>query len=67
VSAGFVAEIDLSDPRVEIVVTRARPAAEGVEAKRVATTTWRERVNAVLAVNANFYGSLAGATPTSSG
>jgi hypothetical protein len=35
VTRGFVAQIDLSDPRVEIVVTQPRPAAEGVEARRV--------------------------------
>lgn len=57
---GWVAQIDLADPRVEIVVTRPRPAAEGVEAKLRATDTWRERVNAVLAVNANFFGVIAG-------
>jgi uncharacterized lipoprotein YddW (UPF0748 family) len=57
---GFVAQIDLSDPRVEIVVTQPRPAPEGVEAKLLRTDTWRERVNAVLAVNANFFGTLSG-------
>jgi exopolysaccharide biosynthesis protein/uncharacterized lipoprotein YddW (UPF0748 family) len=56
---GFVATIDLRDPRVEIVVTQPRPEAEGVEAKRVGTDVWRERTSTVLAINANFYGSLA--------
>jgi uncharacterized lipoprotein YddW (UPF0748 family) len=57
---GFVAQVDLSDPRIEIVVTRPRPAGEGVESKLTRTDTWRERVNAVLAVNANFFGTLPG-------
>jgi len=53
---GFVAHVDLSDPRVEIVVTRARPDGEGVEARLRPTDGWREDVGAVLAVNANFFG-----------
>lgn len=57
---GFVATIDLTDPRVEIVVTQPRPAAEAVEAKLVRTDTWRERTKSVLAVNANFFGVLSG-------
>ncbi len=56
---GFVATVDLSDPRVEIVVTQPRPAGEGVEAKLLRTDTWRERTKTVLAINANFFGTLA--------
>ena len=56
---GFIATIDLADPRVEIVVTQPRPEADGVEAKLVRTDVWQERTKSVLAINANFFGTLA--------
>ncbi|MFG0304986.1 MAG: phosphodiester glycosidase family protein [Phycisphaerales bacterium JB040] len=57
---GFVAEIDLTDPRVEIVVTRKRPAGAASEAKLAPTNVWRTRTGSTLAVNANFFGIVSG-------
>jgi exopolysaccharide biosynthesis protein len=57
---GWVARIDLTDPRVEVVVTDALdpgtgPVPEGVEARLEATDAWAAREGLALAVNANFF------------
>ncbi len=55
---GFIATVDLTDPTVEIVTTG--PGTGGFEADLRAVTSWRTSVGARLAVNANFYGGVAG-------
>jgi exopolysaccharide biosynthesis protein len=57
---GFVAVVALDDPTLDIVVTDPLPVApaEGVEAILEPTDAWAERVNAVVAINANFFGWL---------
>ncbi len=53
---GYVARIDLADPRVQVVVTSAaREAPAGAEAKLVATDQWAKEAGVSLAINANFF------------
>lgn len=63
VARGFVATVALDDPRVEIVVTGSLPPSPNepasAEARLVPTDRWAEAVDAVLAVNANFFGRVA--------
>ncbi|MEL7474200.1 MAG: phosphodiester glycosidase family protein [Planctomycetota bacterium] len=51
---GWAATVDLASPKIEVLVTEANddPAHESV---RVSTKAWAERVDATLAINANFY------------
>ncbi len=57
---GFVAVIDLTDPRVETVVTEPAPAGTGAEAVLTRTDLWQQTNDVELAVNANFYATLPG-------
>ncbi|MEM9372126.1 MAG: phosphodiester glycosidase family protein [Planctomycetota bacterium] len=57
---GFVAVIDLTDPRVETVVTEPAPAGTGAEAVLTRTDLWQQTNDVDLAINANFYGTLPG-------
>lgn len=59
---GFVAVIDLCDPTVELVVTPALPGGSAVEANLIRTDLWRSSNALTLAVNANFFSTLAGNT-----
>lgn len=58
---GWIVEIDLRDPRVEVVVTRPRSSvsADGgaAEAVPLPTDEWARQEGLVLAVNAGFFGS----------
>ena len=56
VARGYVAKVDLADPRVQIVVTTAaREAPAGAEAKLVATDRWAKEAGVSLAINANYF------------
>ncbi|MEL7473779.1 MAG: phosphodiester glycosidase family protein, partial [Planctomycetota bacterium] len=57
---GYVAHVDLTDPNVEILVTDPAPGGTGADAVLTPTDSWRASVNADLAINANFFGSLGG-------
>jgi exopolysaccharide biosynthesis protein len=53
---GYVARVDLRDPRVEVVVTSpACDAPEGAEARLRATDQWAREAGVVLAINANYF------------
>jgi len=54
---GWAAFVELGDPRIEVLVTNPlEGASPGFEAVPVPTNEWAERVDAGLAVNANFFG-----------
>lgn len=58
---GFVATINLADPRVQVLVTRALPEAEreGVaEAVLRPVDVFAREVNATVAINANYFAKL---------
>lgn len=58
---GYVATVNLADPRVQVVVTRALPQAEregGAEAVLRPVDVFAREVNATVAVNANFFAKL---------
>lgn len=61
---GLIATIDLRDPRVEILVTdpldRPIEGSPNAEARLETVDVWAKRVNADLAVNANFFGRAGG-------
>ncbi len=57
---GWVAVVDLSDPRVETVVTGPAPAGTDAEAVLTRTDLWQQANGVRLAVNANFYATLPG-------
>lgn len=57
---GYVAVIDLTDPRVETVVTDPAPAGTGAEAVLTRTDLWQQTNDVELAINANFYATLPG-------
>jgi exopolysaccharide biosynthesis protein len=61
---GWIARVDLADPRVSFVVTgpleRRDGEAERAEARLVATDAWAERAGVALAVNAGFFARLDG-------
>lgn len=61
---GYFAAVDLTDPRVEVLVTNAPAPAPGggADANLVTTPAWRTSVNADLAVNANFFATVSGTT-----
>jgi hypothetical protein len=64
---GWVARVDLTDPRVSFVVPGAAPPRDGehgpAEAVLVPLDVWARRADAALAVNANFFARLPGALP----
>lgn len=59
---GFLATVDLADPRVEVVVTAPleQPTDDNAspEARLIPTDEWATREAVTLAVNANFFGVL---------
>jgi len=61
---GWVARVDLTDPRVSFVVTGPMERHEGdperAEARLVPTDIWAERAGVDLAVNAGFFARLEG-------
>jgi exopolysaccharide biosynthesis protein len=61
--SGYLATVDLSDPRVDVLVTAPSPVplADDAEAMLTPTDTWAESVGAVLATNANFFRRPSGA------
>lgn len=61
---GYFATVDLTDPRVEVLVTSAPSPAPGggADANLVTVPTWRASVNADLAINANFFSTVTGTT-----
>lgn len=68
---GVLATIDLRDPRLEVLVTDplAAPIADQPKADSVLETVdvWAKRVNADLAINANFFGRADGKSGYKSG
>jgi len=56
---GFLASIFLQDPSVELVVTGPRPAGSVGDSVLTTTTAFRTATGARLAINANFFGTLA--------
>ncbi|MBY0262968.1 MAG: phosphodiester glycosidase family protein [Phycisphaerales bacterium] len=63
---GHVATINLADPRVQVVVTRALPAAEregGAEAILRPVDAFAREVGATLAINANYFAKLKAQAP----
>lgn len=56
---GWVAQIDLADPSVGIVVTGVAPAGDG-DAVLTSTDVWAAEQGVQLAVNANYFGTLSG-------
>ena len=59
---GYVAVVDLCNPRIEVVVTSPLPQGSAAEANLIATDAWRTSTGVTLAVNANFFSTLAGGT-----
>ena len=59
---GYVAVVDLGDPTVGLCVTAplAEPHPQSVEAIGKATDTWLMENGLTLAINANYYGHVAG-------
>jgi hypothetical protein len=56
---GLLATIDLSDPRVEVVVTAATPSLPpGAEATLTPVDKWMAASGCVLAINGGFFGRL---------
>lgn len=58
---GYIASVNLADPRVQIVVTRALPDAQrigGAEAILRPVDAFAREIGAKLAVNANFFAKL---------
>jgi hypothetical protein len=68
---GWVARVDLTDPRVSFVVPGPVPPQAGarskVEALLSPVDVWARRADAVLAINANFFARLPGAAPVAWG
>lgn len=56
---GYIATVDLQDPRVSIVVTGQAAAGAG-DSVLTTVPAWRTSVNADLAVNANYFSTLTG-------
>lgn len=59
---GWIATVDLSDPRVQIKVTAPLNPPQSYEANLVATNTWHANNANKLSINANYFGTLAGGT-----
>ncbi|MFN5957073.1 MAG: hypothetical protein ACK462_03935, partial [Planctomyces sp.] len=61
---GYAATVNLRDPRVRLVGTSALAADSGkpagAEARLVPTDEWARSVDATLAINANYFGRVAG-------
>lgn len=57
---GYLARVELTDPRVEVVVTDPLPDSDGQapEARLMRTDIWAHREAVDLAVNANFFATL---------
>jgi len=64
IARGSLATIDLTDPRVQILVTSAPSPAPGggADANLQTVPAWRTAVGADLAVNANFFSTITGST-----
>jgi uncharacterized lipoprotein YddW (UPF0748 family) len=54
---GYLAFVDLTNPRVSIRTTDAAPPGDG-DAVLTRTDNWRSTVGATLAINANYFGTL---------
>jgi len=64
IARGSLATIDLTDPRVQILVTSAPNPAPGggADANLQTVPAWRTSVAADLAINANFFSTISGST-----
>ncbi|MFM1872857.1 MAG: hypothetical protein RL398_2279 [Planctomycetota bacterium] len=59
---GFVATIDLTDPRLEIRVTAPLAPAQSYEAVLRTTSSWHTTQGNLLSINANYFGTLSATT-----
>lgn len=59
---GYIAFIDLTDPRVELLVTAPRPVGTTYDADLLRTDTWQTNTGATLAINANYFATLTSTT-----
>lgn len=59
---GWIATVDLSDPRLQIKVTAPLSPPQSYEANLVATNTWHTNNGNKLSINANYFGTLPGGT-----
>jgi uncharacterized lipoprotein YddW (UPF0748 family) len=59
---GFVAQVDLTDPTVQIVVTPPLAPGAASDSVLVPTDQWQSTSNVDLAVNANYFSTLTGNT-----
>jgi uncharacterized lipoprotein YddW (UPF0748 family) len=57
---GFFATVDLTDRRVELVVTAPQPPGSASDSVSTRVDTWRTNNRLALAINANFFGTVSG-------